>query len=118
MTYQEKIKASKEVYNAIQAMEGEDKLYIQYGTDKQYSTMEIQDGRKKHSYTYVPKYYRIICHTLDGTKGWSIYEKDSILGSSMNVYSLTKTTMTLYSYDLFENKTTYRLPLYLTKLIS
>ena len=118
MTYQEKIKASKEVYNAIQAMEGDDKLYIQYGTDKQYSTMEIQDGRKKHSYTYVPNYYEIRCHTYGTNKSWSIYEKDVMLGRGMNVASLTKTTMTLYSYDLFKNKTTYRLPLYLTKLIS
>ena len=118
MTYQQKINASKEVYNAIQAMEGDDKLYIQYGEDKQYSTMEIQDGRKKHSYTYVPNYYEIRCSTYGTSKTYAIYEKDSILGSSMNVYSLTKTTMTLYSYDLFNNKTTYRLPLYLTKLIN
>jgi hypothetical protein len=118
MTYNEKIKASKEVYNAIQAMEGEDKLYIQYGEDKQYSTMEIQDGRKKHSYTWVPNYYEIRCRPYGTSKSWSIYEKDNILSRGMNVDAMTKTTMTLYSYDLFKNKTTYRLPLYLTKLIS
>ena len=118
MTYQEKIKASKEVYKAMKAMEGDDKLYIQYGTDKQYSTMEIQDGRKKHSYTWRPNYYEIRCSTYGTSKTYAIYEKDNILSRGMNVDALTKTTMTLYSYDLFNNKTTYRLPLYLTKLIS
>ena len=95
MTYQEKINASQELYNAIQAMEEDNKLYIQYGKE----------------------YYEIRCHTYGIDKSWAIYERDNILSRGMNVDSLTKTTMTLYSYDLFNNKTTHRLPLYQATLI-
>lgn len=117
MTYNEKINASKEVYNAIQAMEADDKLYIQYGKDRQHETIEMADGTKQYKTIWVDKYYEIRCNQYGINKSWAIYEKDSILSRGMNVDSLTKTTMTLYSYDLFENKTTHRLPLYEANLI-
>ena len=117
MTYNQKINASKELYNAIQAMEEDNKLYIQYGKDKTHKTIVMEDGSQQYKTIWVDRYYEIKCHTYGINKSWAIYEKDSILGRGMNVDSLTKTTMTLYSYDLFDNKTTHRLPLYEANLI-
>ena len=109
--YTEKIKASKEVYDAINGMEDDQTIYIQYGKDKTHKTIIMEDGSTQYKTIWQDKYYEIRCHTYGTTKSWAIYEKDAILGRGMNVDSMTKTTLTLYTFDLFNNKTTHRLPL-------
>jgi len=94
-TYHEKINASKEVYNAMQVMEDDTELYIAYRGDT----------------------FRVRCLYRGTNKMYSISE-GGLYGKSMNIDRLGKTSMSLYTFDLFKNKTTYRLPLYLTKLIS
>ena len=111
MTYFDKVKASKEVYNAICAMEGDDEIVIQYGQKRDY---KMVDG--KHKTIWNDCYYMVRCHSYGQTKSYHISEKDSFLGRSMNVDKVSKTTLSLYSYDLMDQKTTYRLPLYKARL--
>ena len=96
MTYFEKVKASKDLYKAIKAMEDDAELYILYGSDT----------------------FRVRCYTYDDV--WSkryTLSDNRPFGKSMNVDKLTKTTMSLYTYDLMSQPTTYRLSLYKCKLI-
>ena len=95
MTYFEKVKASREVYGAINDLEDDAELYILYGSDT----------------------FRVRCLYHGTNKKYSI-SQGGLYGKSMNIDRLGKTSMSLYTFDLFKNKTTYRLPLYLTKLIS
>ena len=96
-TYHEKINASKEVYNAMVAMEDDTELYIAYRGDTfRVRCLHYGDDRSDNRYS------------LSETRPF---------GKAMNVDKLTKTTMTLYTYDLFSQPTTYRLSLYKCKLI-
>ena len=97
MTYFEKVKASKDLYKAIQVMEDDAEMYILYRGDT----------------------FRVRC--LHYGDDWSdnrySLSETRPFGKAMNVDKLTKTTMTLYTYDLFSQPTTYRLSLYKCKLI-
>lgn len=102
MTYQEKVKASKSLLEAIQSLGGEEYITVEYGTD----------------YNNNPKRYRIKC--LNVTEGRSIYrisndEVWSMLG--MNVDSFTNTQMKAFTYDMMNQRTTYNFPLYEMKIV-
>ena len=97
MTYFEKVKASKDLYKAIKAMEDDAELYIAYRGDTfRVRCLHYGDDRSDNRYS------------LSETRPF---------GKAMNVDKITKTTMTLYTYDLMSQPTTYRLSLYKCKLI-
>ena len=97
MTYFEKVKASKDLYKAIQVMEDDAEMYILYRGDTfRVRCLYYGDDRSDNRYS------------LSETRPF---------GKAMNVDKITKTTMTLYTYDLFSQPTTYRLSLYKCKLI-
>lgn len=113
MTYYDKVKASREVYKAIKALEDDMELGIVYGSSKDYTM--AKDGTRKT--IWKDNTYSVRCTNYGGLqKSYSLSEQ-TFLSKQMNVDKLTKTTMSLYTYDLMGTKTTYRLPLYEVKLI-
>ena len=102
MTYQEKIKASKNVLAAIKALAGGEVLQFTYGSEYDYTTK-----------TNVPRVFEIKAYTYKstGSTDYSVYE-DKTFGRGMNVDKITSTSLKLYSYDMMGNRTTYTMPLY------
>lgn len=104
MTYQEKVQKSKEVLEAIKALEKDKSLKFTFGT-----TYDSFSGTTK------PRVFKINAYTLLRDKlEYAVTEASSFfgLGHSMNVDSITPTTIKLYAYDLMLQKTTYNLPMY------
>ena len=93
MTYSEKIKASKELYNAITALQDNEVMEVTYGkdfrgNDKTYTIRAYNDHKDEMSYS--------IWNGING----------------MNVGKLSKTSMHCYTYDMMSQRTTYVFPLY------
>ena len=99
MTYQEKVKASKKVLEAIYGLEDGQSINVTYGTDR--------EGKFKH--------YSIRAYNgFRGEMSYSIWNSFS----GMNIDALTKTQAKAYTYDMMSQKTTYNFPLYLMKIVS
>ena len=93
MTYQDKIKQSSNVLEAIYGLKEDQSIKVAYGTDR--------DGKPKH---YSIKAYS----SYKGELSYSIW--NGING--MNIDSIGKTTMKAYTYDMMSQRTTYTFPLY------
>ena len=106
MTYQEKIKASKNVLAAIKALGHSEVLQFTYGTEYDYSTK-----------TNVPRVFELKAYTYKSTgdTDYSVYEAKAF-GRGMNVDKITSTSLKLYSYDMMGGRTTYTMPLYAMKM--
>jgi hypothetical protein len=102
MTYQDKVKASKEVLTAIQAMGDGEVIEFVYGINEHWKTKEI-----------TPKVYELRCRVNKrGEFSHSISDPDSSSVSLMNVESISKTSIKLYSYNMMLQKNVYTIPLH------
>jgi hypothetical protein len=98
MKYLSKVKASKNVIEAITSLPKDGELKVIYGKDR--------SGK--------PKEYKIRAYEAYGNKmSYSIWS--GIDG--MNIDKIGRTTMKGYSYDMMSQKTTYTFLLYEFKLI-
>ena len=96
MTYSNKVKASQTIVNAINGLTDGQYIIVTYGTD----------------YNNEPLRFKITCHVYkSGSTTYSIY-RDEVFGlSGMNIEALNKTTMDAYSYDMMNQRSTYRFAL-------
>jgi hypothetical protein len=63
-------------------------------------------------FTYNGKNYEFNCYSVSERFGnsYSVREANKILGGSMNVDKVTKQYITLYDYNLFLVRSTYKIP--------
>ena len=66
---------------------------------------------EKINFEYNLKTYVIRCFYISrkGFKDYSVYKNNSIVFDGMNVEKITKKYITLYSYDMMNNKTIYKM---------
>lgn len=95
MTYSEKVKASKEILTAIQALKDGESIKVRYGHDRNGIAQNI----------YEIKAYGEMSYSI-----WNTF-------NGMNIYSLGRTTAKAYTYDMMSQRTTYTFPLYKMKLV-
>ena len=100
MTYQEKVKKSKNILNKIKNLKDKEELIVTYGED----------------FKGNPKEYKISANQWTKNMSYSIYE-NKVFGSGMNVDKITGTQMKCYTYDMMANQTTYNFPLYLINIV-
>ena len=103
MTYSDKVKASKELLTAIQSLEDNQYVIVEYGTD----------------YKGEPNRYKIdaLVYEHSGKATYRIYKDELFATNGMNVDRFSATKMYAYSYDLMSQKTTYNFPLYSMKIV-
>lgn len=67
----------------------------------------------KFIFTYGNEDYEFYCHSYLEKFGpsFSIHKSGSFLGGSMNVDKVTKKYITLYDYNLFKVRSTYKIPI-------
>ncbi len=93
MTYQNKVKASKRIIQAITALSDKEQIKVEYGK----------------GYRGEPNIYNIKAYSdVNGEMTYSIWNHFS----GMNIDSLTPTMAKAYSYDMMMQRTTYTFPLY------
>ena len=100
MTYQEKVKKSKNILKKIKNLKDKEELIVTYGKDR--------EGN--------PKEYKISANQWTKNMSYSIYE-NKVFGSGMNVDKITNTQLKCYTYDMMANQTTYNFPLWLFKTV-
>ena len=86
MKYSEKVKKASEIYNAIKGLTDDQEISIQY-KGSTYKVSAYSSYNDEMSYSV-----------------WKSYR-------GMNVSKVGKTSLTLYSFDMMSQKTTYRLDL-------
>ncbi len=97
MTYQDKIKQSKNVLEAIKGLKDGEYIRVAYGVDR--------EG--------VPNYYKIRCSIYKSSGPSYSINKDSRWSvDGMNIDTLTKTQAKAYTYDMMSQRTNYNFPLY------
>ena len=66
---------------------------------------------EKINFEYNLKTYVISCFYISrkGSKDYSVYKNNSIVFNGMNVDKITQKYITLYSYDMMQNRTTYKM---------
>ena len=92
MTYQDKVKKASKIYNAIIGLSDDQTINIVYRGDT-YKVSAYKGYKGEITYSV-----------------WKGY-------SGMNVSKVGKTSLTLYSFDMMSQKTTYRLSLLDCELI-
>jgi hypothetical protein len=96
MTYSDKVKASKKVLDAIQALKDNEVLEVSYGI----------------GYKGKPNVYTIRAYSSEkGTDRDMSYSIWSTF-TGMNIDSMGPTTIKAYTFDMMSQKTTYMFPLY------
>ena len=102
MTYSDKVKASKDLLEAIKALGNDESIKVQYGTD----------------YNGKPKQYKIKCSIYKHSgPTYSIHKDDFWAIDGMNIESLTNTQAKAYTYDMMSQRTTYNFPLYAMEIV-
>lgn len=102
MTYTDKVKASKDLLEAIKALGNDEYIIVQYGKD----------------YNGKPQRYRIKCSIWKHSgPSYSIHKDDVWALDGMNIDRFTGTTARAYTYDMMGQRTTYTFPLYAMELI-
>ena len=97
MTYLEKVKASKGLLEAINALGDKDSILLTYGTD----------------YNGKPQEYKISCSIFrDGKPSYSIYKNEVFALSGMNFSEFTSTQGKAYTFDMMGQRSTFNFPLY------
>ena len=98
MKYSEKLKASKELLTAIQALKDGESLEVTYGK----------------SFKGEPNVYSIKAYkSYKDEMSYSIWKSPF----GMNIDSLGRTTFKAYTYDMMSQRTTYTFPLYEMELV-
>lgn len=107
MTYQEKIQASKKVAAAIKALGHQEVMQFVYGEERDWIANKM-----------VPRVLELKAYHYQSTGNvdYTIHETSRLFGRSMNVDKITSTSLKLYTYDMFGNRTTYTMPLYEMKM--
>lgn len=98
MTYSDKVKASEKIYNYIQGMGG------------------IVNGTEVFDFTYQGKRYKF-CNWNYKEGAENILSVELVTNhfadhKSMNVDKVTKTAIHLFTFDMFGQRSTYKLPIY------
>jgi hypothetical protein len=102
MTYLDKVKASKGILDAIEALGNDEYIVVSYGTD----------------YNGQPREFKIRCSIYERTgASYSIYRNDGWSLDGMNIDSLTNTQAKAYTYDMMSQRTNYNFPLYEMELV-
>ena len=103
MTYSDKVKASKDLLRAINALEDSQYVVVEYGVD----------------FKGEPKRYRIECSRFreDREKTYRVHKDEKFSFSGMNIEKFSGTKAYAYTYDLMNQRTTYNFPLYAMKLV-
>ena len=102
MTYSDKVKASKDLLEAIKALGNDESIKVIYGTD----------------YEGKPKQYKIKCSIYKHSgPTYSIHKDDFWAIDGMNIDSLTNTQAKAYTYDMMSQRTTYNFPLYAMEIV-
>ena len=103
MTYSQKVKASKDLLTAINALEDKQYIVFEYGVD----------------FKGEPKRYRIECSQFrEGRdKTYRVHKDERFSFTGMNIEKFSGTKAYAYTYDLMNQKTTYNFPLYEMKLV-
>ena len=73
---------------------------------------ELKKEGDKFIFTYNEKDYEFYCHSYSEKFGpnFSVHEANSFLGRSMNVDKVTSKYITLYDYNLFSVRSTFKIP--------
>lgn len=73
---------------------------------------ELKKEGDKFIFSYNEKDYEFYCHSYSEEFGpnFSVHEANSFLGRSMNVEKVTKKYITLYDYNLFSVRSTFKIP--------
>ena len=100
MTYQEKVKKSKNILKKIKKLKDNEDLIVTFGTDRKGN----------------PKEYKISAREWTRETSYAIHE-NQLFGQGMNVDKITGTQMKCYTFDMMANKTTYNFPLWLFKIV-
>jgi len=101
MNYQEKVKKSKKIIKEIKSLEPGEEFQVIYGVDR--------DNKPK---VFTIRAYNGFKDEID----YTIRDRISFLGASMNIEKITNTQMKGYTFDMMGTKTTYNFPLYMFKL--
>jgi len=103
MTYSDKVKASKDLLTAIQSLEDNQYVIVEYGTD----------------YKGEPNRYKIdaLVYEHSGKATYRIYKDELLATNGMNIEKFSGTKMYAYTFDLMGTKTTYNFPLYSMKIV-
>ena len=72
---------------------------------------KLNDG-ENFIFTYNGKNYEFGCYSISEKfgKSYAVREAKKILGQSMNVDKITSKYITLYDYNLFSVRSTYKIP--------
>ena len=103
MTYSDKVKASKDLLRAINALNDSEYIVVEYGVD----------------FKGEPKRYRIECsrYSEEREKSYRIHKDEKFSFTGMNIEKFSGTKAYAYTYDLMNQKTTYAFPLYEMRLV-
>ena len=99
MTYSEKVKASKDILEAIEALKDGESIKVRYAHDRNGIAQNI----------YEIKAYNGVKEEMSYSI-WNTF-------SGMNIDSLGRTTAKAYTYDMMSQRTTYTFPLYEMELV-
>jgi hypothetical protein len=70
----------------------------------------LNDG-ESFNFIYKDKEYEFCCYSYsDEKKHYSVRDASSFLGAGMNVEKITKKYISLYDYNLFNVRSTFKLP--------
>ncbi len=70
----------------------------------------LNDG-ESFNFIYRDKEYEFCCYSYsDEKKHYSVRDASSFLGAGMNVEKITKKYISLYDYNLFNVRSTYKIP--------
>ena len=70
----------------------------------------LNDG-ESFNFIYRDKEYEFCCYSYsDEKKHYSVRDASSFLGAGMNVEKITKKYISLYDYNLFNIRSTYKIP--------
>jgi len=71
----------------------------------------LNDG-ESFNFNYKDKKYEFCCYSYsDEKKHYSVRDASSFLGAGMNVEKITKKYISLYDYNLFNVRSTYKIPI-------
>ena len=70
----------------------------------------LNDG-ESFNFNYKNKKFEFCCYSYsDEKKHYSVRDASSFLGAGMNVEKITKKYISLYDYNLFNVRSTYKIP--------
>ena len=98
MTYKDKVKASKEIIKRMQGLSEDDTFTFKYNNET----------------------YRLKCYAIydDGRKSYAIDKIAPYMGGMNIDDKIGPTTLTLYTYDIMQQRSTYKLPMYQMEVIT